>query len=214
MTAYAYLRVSTQDKNQTTDNQLLAIQQSGIHIDEYVAEEISGTVKAQERPKFAEMFKKLTKGDSVVVTMTDRFGRNAEDVLNTLNTFEKMGVKAFVLQFGALDLTSTMGKMIVTVFAAVAEMERANLVERTKMGMARTKAEGTLLGAPLKISPKHMQAMMIKRAAGASLDKLSGEYGYNRCTIDVNIKKWNGKLDEYTKEYNEREKQYALKRAA
>lgn len=212
MTVYAYLRVSTTNKGQTTENQLLAIQQSGMHVDEYVSENISGTIRALKRVKFAEMFSKLKKGDSVVCTMTDRFGRNAEDVLNTLNTLQAMGVKAYILHFGTLDLTSTMGKMIVTVMAAMAEMEKAILSERTIDGLERTKAQGTRVGRPWAIAPDDMDAIVSQQAQGCSLDVLSAKYGYERNTISRKTREWKNDVQGYRKEYFARQEQYTRAR--
>jgi DNA invertase Pin-like site-specific DNA recombinase len=98
--------------------------------------------------------------------MIDRLGRSASDVLNTVEEFARRGVKLRVLQFGGVDVTDSMGKMILTVMAACAELERNLLIERTIAGLARTQASGTRLGTPLSIPPDVMKELLFARMEG------------------------------------------------
>jgi putative DNA-invertase from lambdoid prophage Rac len=68
-----------------------------------------------------------------------------------------MKVKVVVLQFGSVDLTSPAGKLLLSMLAAVAEMERDLIVERTKAGLERARAQGKALGRPSAI-PKDQHA--------------------------------------------------------
>lgn len=213
MTIFAYLRVSKND--QTTENQRKMIYDSGFTVDEYISENgVSGTVDALKRPAFAYLMSKAKEGDTCICTMLDRLGRNTIDILSTVKAFKTRGIKLRVLQLDGLDLTGTAGKMIISVLATVAEMERDILVERTKAGLERTKAQGTKLGAPLTIHPSTLKEMCEKKSAGATYDQLVGEFSLPRMTIARNVKKWAGKEEEYAKEFTEREEQYALKKAA
>ena len=212
MAAYAYLRVST--TGQTTDNQRKEIIDAGFAITEWFSDTgVSGSTRHADRPAFKAMLDIVAEGDVCIFSRMDRLGRTAVDSLNTLAEFKKLGVKVIVLQFGGLDMLSTAGKMLTTMLAAVAEMERDLCIERIHAGLARTKASGTKLGAPLTITPKTLEAICKEKGEGLSLDKLASKYSLPRATIARNIQKWGGKLADYAKEFSARSKQYEMSRA-
>ena len=78
----------------------------------------------------------------MVFTKLDRLGRGAHDVGATIKMLAEGRIEVIILQLGKLDLSSTAGKLMLTMMAAVAEMERDLLVERTQSSLARAKAEG------------------------------------------------------------------------
>jgi putative DNA-invertase from lambdoid prophage Rac len=86
----------------------------------------------------------------MVVSKLDRLGRDAQDVGATIRALAIRRIEVIVLQLGKLDLTSPAGKLMLTMLAAVAEMERDLLVEGTRSGLMRAKAEGETLGRPTK----------------------------------------------------------------
>lgn len=214
MATYAYLRVSTLTFDQTTENQKKVILDLGFAVDEFFSENgVSGSVAALERPEFVKMMASCTAGDTVICTMVDRLGRNASDILHTVDEFKRLGIRLRVTQFDGIDVTSSTGKMIITVMAALAEMEKNLLVERTKAGLARTKEQGTKLGAPLKITPKQLNNMYMARAAGSTFSEIAAEHSLPRNTVQRNVEKWKGKFEEYKAEYEARQAQYKLKAA-
>jgi putative DNA-invertase from lambdoid prophage Rac len=214
MTIFAYLRVSTADKGQTTDNQKKLLVDAGFAIDQFVSEDgVSGSKKAFERPAFSKMLAKMVAGDTMMVTAVDRLGRSASDVLNVIEELKTRGIKVRVTQFDSVDITSPMGKMIITCMAAMAEMEKNLLIERTKAGMARTKEQGTKLGRSLTIHPTVLSGMIQKKDGGWTLDQIAELYKVPRNTIHRNLKTWTGKVAEYEVEWNAREQQYAAKAA-
>jgi len=214
MATYGYLRVSTEGKGQTTDNQRKLIQDAGYAVTEFFSEDgVSGSIKATERPAFSAMLSKMQKGDTLVITMVDRLGRTASDILNVVEMFKAMGVRVCVLQFEGMDITGSMGKMVLTCMAAMAELERNILIERTKAGMERTKAQGTKIGRPLAIHPKLLAEMCAKKAQGMTFDDLTEQYKLPRMTIARNISKWKDCLDEYSQEWESRKEQYERKAA-
>lgn len=180
---FAYCRVSTAE--QTTENQIREIETVGFAIDpkRVIAETVSGSVPAMERKQFAKLVDRLDEGDVVVVSKLDRLGRNAMDVRATVERLAKDGVRVHCLALGNMDLTSAAGKMTMGVIAAVAEFERDLLIERTQMGLKRAKAAGKALGRPSSLSPEDCNAILSKRAAGASLGVLAKEYGVSRSAI-------------------------------
>jgi DNA invertase Pin-like site-specific DNA recombinase len=214
MAAYGYIRVSTEGKGQTTDNQRKLIVDAGFQVDEFFSEDgVSGSTKATERPAFSAMMSKAVEGDSIIVTMVDRLGRSASDILNVVEALKARGIRLRVLQFDGMDITSGMGKMVLTCMAAMAELEKNILVERTLAGLERTKAQGTKLGPPLTIAPAILRAMIRDREDGMTLDELQAKYNVPRNTIHRNLKKWAGKVGEYEQEWAVREAQYKLKAA-
>lgn len=92
-------------------------------------------------------------------------------------------IEVIVLQLGKLDLTSTAGKLMLTMLAAVAEMERDLLVERTQSGLARAKAEGKTLGRPTLTTDEQRVAMMARFKAGESISALSRDYDVSRASV-------------------------------
>jgi len=211
MTVHAYMRVST-EKNQTTDNQRKAILDAGFSVDKFYSEDgVSGSIKATERPVFAQMISLMTAGDQLIITMIDRLGRSASDILNVIEMFKVMGVRVRVLQFDGMDITSSMGKMVLTCMAAMSELERNILVERVHAGLERTKAQGTILGTPLTIEPAVLCEMVAQKAAKVSLEALVIQFNIPRSTIARNITKWKDSLDQYKVEWNARQSQYAAK---
>lgn len=104
----------------------------------------SGKVSWDDRDAGKALFAQLRAGDHVVLTKLDRAFRKLSDCVNVLEKFERMGVKLHVcnLMGGAIDLSSPMGKFMIHVLAAFAELERAFISERTKDGLAKRKTKG------------------------------------------------------------------------
>ena len=210
MAVYGYIRVSTEGKGQTTDNQRKIIMDNGFTVDEFFSEDgVSGSIRAMERPAFARMVGKMVEGDTLIVTMVDRLGRSASDILNVIEDMKVRGIKVRVLQFDGIDITSAMGKMVMTCMAAMAELERNILIERTKAGLARTKEQGTKLGAPLTIPPATLRDIVVAKATH-SYEALESLYKFPRNTIHRNLKAWGNRLDAYEAEWDARKSQYAI----
>ena len=146
-----YARVSTRDKGQSTDNQLPDLRHyAEVHgwtiYKEYAEEESGGTAnRTQFQKLFADAHQR--KFDLVLFWSLDRFSR--EGVLPTLqhlNQLESWGVgfKSYTEQY--LDSTGIFKDAVISILAVVAKQERVRLSERTKAGLVRTKAKGTVLG--------------------------------------------------------------------
>jgi putative DNA-invertase from lambdoid prophage Rac len=170
---------------QTTDNQLREIVGAGFQIADHrvVAETVSGSVAAMERRGFKKLVDRLETGDVLIVTKLDRLGRNAMDVRATVERLDAMGVKVHCLGLGGVDLTSPAGKMTMAVIAAVSEMERDLLIERTQAGLQRAKSEGKTLGRKPTLTPDARSKIMALKAEGASLAVLAKQFGVSRSAI-------------------------------
>jgi putative DNA-invertase from lambdoid prophage Rac len=183
---FGYSRISTNDGRQHTENQRIAIQDAGYTIGKgrWFEDQISGSTPAMTRPQFSRLMDKLEEGDTVVVKELSRLGRDAIDVMTTVKTFRDRGIKIVVLQLGNLDLTSPSGELMLTVISAMAQMERALLVERVNAGLARVKAEGKVrLGRPTKTTPDQQQEIRIRKAEGVSISQLARDYAISRATV-------------------------------
>ena len=182
MATFAYGRVST--KEQSTENQRLEIQQAGYQVDYWFTDEgVSGKVMAQQRPQFIRLLTQIRDGETLVVAKLDRLGRDAHDVGGTIKLLASRGIKVIVLQLGALDLTSPAGKMMLTMLAAVAELERDLLIERTQAGLQRAKQEGKVFGRPFSTTPEQRADILAKHQAGTSISELSRLHGVSRATV-------------------------------
>ncbi len=184
MATFGYGRVST--GTQTTDNQRLELEQAGYQIEPdfwFADEGISGKVAASQRPAFKAMLGQIRKGETLVVSKLDRLGRDAIDVLQTVRQLGNRGIKVVVLQLGNTDLTAPAGKLLLSMLAAVAEMERDLLVERTQAGLARAKSEGKILGRPTKTTPAERSEIRRRLDAGESVSALARAYAVSRATI-------------------------------
>ena len=182
MAIFAYGRVSTKD--QTSDNQRLDIERAGFKVDYWFADEgISGKTHASLRPQFKALLNQIRDGEVLVVAKLDRLGRDAQDVNTTIKALAKRNIEVIILQLGKLDVASPSGKMMLQMLAAVAEMERDLLVERTQSGLARAKREGKILGRPVKTTPNQQTEIIAMRKTGASISSLSRLYKVSRATI-------------------------------
>jgi putative DNA-invertase from lambdoid prophage Rac len=181
---FGYGRVSTD--TQSTDNQRIELAQAGYQIpDEFWFSDrgISGKTCAAQRPEFSNLLSKIRSGETLVVSKLDRLGRDAVDVMQTIRLLGDRQVKVIVVQLGSTDLTSTAGKMLLTMLAAVAEMERDLLVERTQAGLQRAKAQGKTLGRPPKTTPEQRQKIIHEISLGKTVSELARTYAVSRASI-------------------------------
>jgi len=87
------------------------------------------------------------------------------------------------LQLGDLDLTSSAGKLVMSTLAAVSEMERDMLVERTNAGLARARQDGKTLGRPKVTTDESANQIRKKLAHGASVSQIARDHGVSRATV-------------------------------
>ena len=180
---FAYARVSTVE--QLTENQSEQIARAGYDIapKRFIEEQISGSVPAAQRPGFQRLLERMDEGDTLVVTKLDRIGRDSIDVQQTVERFQREGIRLVVLQLGNLDLTSSAGALMVKMLAAVADFERDLIIERTQAGQARARAAGTHMGRPSKTTPDQQRAIRKALAAGATVSSMAASYQISRATI-------------------------------
>lgn len=186
MRTFAYCRVSTVE--QSTDNQLMALEAAGYTFEpsRVVSEVVSGGVMAMEREGFRLLVEhKLEHGDKLVVLKLDRLGRDTIDVLSTIELLRDKDVAVESLDLRGVDLASPAGKLQLTVLAAVAEMEKGRIRERTREGLERAKASGKRLGRHPFDRLAELQEL---KAQGLSQGAVVKQMGVSLSTVKRN---WN-----------------------
>jgi hypothetical protein len=141
-----YARVSTLDQN--LDLQLQALKKAGCH--RIFQEKISGS--NPNRPEFRRMLDHIREDDIIVVCKLDRLARSTRDLLETMETIRVAGGRFQSISEPWADTTSHAGKMIMTIFAGIAEFERDLIRERTGAGREAAKKRGVQFGRPRKLA--------------------------------------------------------------
>ena len=134
-----YIRVSTQEQNTIRQEALM----EALGVDEVYIDRMSG--KDANRPELQKMMEYVRKGDTVIVESISRFARNTRDLLELVERLTAKGVE-FVSQKEAIDTTTPTGKFMLTVFGAVAELEREYILQRQREGIAIAREQGRYKG--------------------------------------------------------------------
>jgi DNA invertase Pin-like site-specific DNA recombinase len=133
-----YARVSTLD--QDPQLQIDALVKAGVDLRDIFEDTMTGST--MKRPGFEAMMKDLEDGDVIYVWKLDRLGRSVREVLNTFHDLAQRNITIVVLTQPGMDTSTATGRLLVTIMAAVAEMERDLIKERTKAGLAASRAIG------------------------------------------------------------------------
>lgn len=153
-----YIRISTTDQN--IARQELLMEQLGV--DEVYIDRMSG--KNTNRPELQRMMEYVRRGDTVIVESISRFARNTRDLLELVEKLSAKGVE-FVSKKEAIDTTIPTGKFMLTVFGAVAELEREYILQRQREGIAIAKDNGVYKGRK-PIQPPELEKVMVKWQRG------------------------------------------------
>lgn len=141
-----YIRVSTQEQN--TMRQEVLMEQLGV--DQIYIDKSSG--KNANRPELKTMLEFVRKGDVVIVESISRFARNTKDLLELVEQLTAKGVE-FISQKESIDTSTPTGKFMLTIFGAVAELEREYILQRQREGISIAKEQGKYTGRPMKTPP-------------------------------------------------------------
>ena len=178
-----YVRVSTYEQNE--QRQVEALEKYGIQ--KWFTEKISG--KDMHRPQLQAMLDFVREGDTVHVHDLSRLARSTKDLLNIVELLDRKGV-ALVSNKENVDTSTPSGKLMLTMIGAIAEFERANLLERQREGIAIAKREGKYRGGKKKTIPDfqaHYERYMSRQTTKSALAK---ELHVSRNTLDRMIREY------------------------
>jgi len=176
----AYTRVSTDGQSIETQHHAIA-QRYNVSEDGWFTDEAtSGATKALERKGFKSLFDYARKGDTVIVAAIDRLGRNTIDVLETVEALKVKGITVISMREG-FDLSNPTGKLMLTLLAGVAELERENIKARQMAGINKAKAEGRKLGAPKQHDDAAIAAW--RKETGSSIATTAEHWGVSLATV-------------------------------
>ena len=186
----AYVRVSTVEQNEA--RQIEALEKH--NIDKWFTEKISG--KNTNRPELQRMLDFVREGDTVYIHDLSRLARSTKDLLEIVDLLQSKGV-GLVSNKESIDSNTPTGKLMLTMIGAIAEFERANLLERQREGIAIAKKEGRFKGRkPINIS-KDAFDMQYSKYLKREINKveLASSLGVSRPTLDKLIKKYSEQKD-------------------
>jgi DNA invertase Pin-like site-specific DNA recombinase len=166
-----YARVSTLDKGQDPETQLVGLR---VLTGEYV-DYASG--RREERPQYRQLLEAARKRhiDVVLVWRYDRFARSTQALIHALQEFQHLGVD-FISYQENIDTTTPQGEMIFTVMASLAQFESALISARVKAGMARARTEGKRISrAPLPTAVQERIVALYQQ--GLSIHQIGKQLG-------------------------------------
>lgn len=180
-----YARVSTLDKGQDPETQLVQLRQyAQARNFEIVTEYIdyaSGTSEDRTQYKLMMDAAKKRKIDVVLVWRYDRFARSTQALVNALKEFQSLGID-FISYQENIDTTTPTGELIFHVMASLAQFESSLISQRVKAGMARAKAQGKHIARPP--IAKELQAKIVElQREGVSMNKISKILGIAYGTV-------------------------------
>lgn len=194
---YGYMRISTafeqtKDRNQKFDRQLMILKEYGIEEENIFQDRISGGVSTKNRPQFDLMMSSLKSGDMIVVSEMSRFSRSLQDLIESVNklTAKKIGV-TFIKENIIIDDNglNPMNKFIFQLFGAFAEFEKSLIAERVKAGMHASKAKGTKLGSPTKLTQEQEESFKIDYLQGVAYAIMQEKYNLSKPSVIATAKR-------------------------
>lgn len=174
-----YARTSTVDQLAGFEAQARDLEKEGA--ERIFKEQVSSV---GERAKLDEALDFARDGDTLIVTKLDRLARSTSHLLDILGTLEKKGVGLRILDFGggAVDTKSPTGKLMLTMFGAMAEFERGMMLERQREGIAKAKAEGKYKGRKPTAMAKKDEVLGLK-AKGVSPSEIAKRLSISRSSV-------------------------------
>lgn len=176
MTKVGYARVSS-------TGQSLAIQLEKLtnaNCTKIFQEKLSGSTA--QRPQFKVCMEYLREGDCLVITRLDRLARSVLDLSKILSRFESEGINLCVLD-QSIDTSTSSGKLLFNMLAAVAEFENALRRERQTEGIERAKANKVKFGRRSKLTDDLIDKIVADKASGIPMSELKIRYQLSHATL-------------------------------
>jgi DNA invertase Pin-like site-specific DNA recombinase len=172
-----YARVSTDDQDLTL--QRTALREAGCR--RVYEEKVSGAKR--DRPQLARLLDQVREGDVVVVYRLDRLARSTRDLLEIAELLRDAGAGLRSLGEPWADTTSPAGRMVLTVFAGIAEFERALIHQRTSTGRAAARQRGVRFGRPSKLAAEQIALARRLIEEGRSAREVARMFKVHRATL-------------------------------
>ncbi len=172
-----YARVSTMEQH--LDSQIQQLKDAGCEI--IFEEKVSGARK--NRPELEKLLSQLRSEDTVVVCRLDRLARSTRHLMEIVEILQQKKASFTSLGEPWADTTSHAGKMIMTIFAGIAEFERDLIRERTGSGREHARTRGVMFGRPRKLSPEQRALALQLIEQGKSVQEIARTFQVDRTTI-------------------------------
>lgn len=173
---HGYARVSTAEQN--VDLQVRALEEAGCA--RIWTDHASGAMTS--RPQLDALLDTLLPGDVLVVWRLDRLGRSMGHLVSTIDSLAERGV-GFVSLTEGIDTTTASGRLILGIFASLAEFERQLIRERTIAGLAAARERGSRPGRPSAVTPEKVQAARALLDQGSTVTDAARAVGLSRPTL-------------------------------
>ena len=180
-----YIRVSSTGQNTIRQEVLM----KDLNVEKVYIDKISG--KTKERPALNEMLGFVRNGDVVIVESISRFARNTKDLLELIEILSNKEVE-FISKKENIDTSTPTGKFMLTVFGAVAELEREYILQRQREGIEIAKAQGKYTGR--------------KKIQRSNFDDVYDKWKQNEITATKAMKILNMSKTTFYRRVNEKEK--------
>lgn len=171
-----YVRTSTEGQNNARQKELL----KQLGIEKIFIDKMSG--KDTNRPALKEMMNFVRDGDIVVTESISRFARNTKDLLELVEQLHKKNVR-YISQKENIDTQTAAGKFMLTLFGAIAELERENILQRQREGIEIAKEQGKYKGRPAKELKNFEEIYSIWKDGNISATLASRQLGVSRSTF-------------------------------
>lgn len=170
-----YARVSSTDQNLARQLEALA------DVDKLFEEKVSGKSRAK-RTELEAMLGYVREGDLVKVQSPDRLARSTRDLLDIVEQLQAKGVDIEFIDNPQLNTDSPHGEFMLTVLAAIGELERKLLLERQREGIAIAKAKG-VYRKKKALSPEQIEDAKRRVAEGVTKARVARDLGVSRQTL-------------------------------
>lgn len=172
-----YCRVSTSEQN--LDRQLDALREAGC---DRIFEDHGVSGMRGRRPGLDACLDFLRDDDTLVIQSLDRLGRKTTELLRLVDDLAARDISLRILNLG-IDTSTPAGQMVLSVMAALAQMERDILVERTRDGIAAARARGRVGGRPRVLTEEQVSVAVQWRGEGKSWEAIARLLGTSERTI-------------------------------
>ncbi|WP_433850384.1 recombinase family protein [Brucella pseudogrignonensis] len=174
-----YARTSTAEQNAGLEAQLRDLRATGCT--KIFSEQISSVAA---RTQLEQALEFVREGDSLVITKLDRLARSTSHLLSIVEELDRKGVGLRILDFGggAVDTQSPSGKMLITVFGAMAEFERSIMLVRQREGIAAAKAAGKYKGR-VPTARRKSEEVRALTDAGVGATEIAQRVGISRASV-------------------------------